>query len=161
MLLMLLYRITKEKYLLALTGRGKSFINGARWNNAGLPVLYFASSPGVALLEMANYIPSPRLVPKSYRLGIYEVPPDIHFETLAITDMPPDWAIYPYPVSTQVIGSQWLRSLQSLCLQVPSVAVPAGLETIVVVNPLHPDIKTLQLREVKQNLYNQRAFQGI
>ena len=116
---MLLYRIAKEKYLLTLTGRGKSFRDGARWNEAGLPVLYFASSASVALLEMANYIPSPRLVPQSYRLGIYEIPDDVGIETLAIAEMPPDWATYPYPASTQAIGNEWLQSARSLCLQGP------------------------------------------
>ena len=64
-----LFRITKAKYLENYSGRGKSFLEGARWNKAGQPVLYFAQSPSVAQLEMSHYLPSPQLVPKSYRLG--------------------------------------------------------------------------------------------
>jgi RES domain-containing protein len=158
---MRLYRITKEKYLTNFTGRGKSFSDGARWNSPGLPVLYFACTPSVALLEMANYVISPRLVPKSYRFGIYELPDKLSNKTLSIEDMPPDWTNFPYPVSTQAIGSEWLLSNESLCLIVPSVAVPAGMENIAIVNPVHPEIKELKLSSVESSLYNKRAFQGI
>lgn len=158
---MLLYRITKEKYLTNFTGRGKSFSDGARWNSPGLRVLYFACTPSVALLEMANYITSPRLVPKSYRFGIYELPDTLSSKTLSREDMPPDWADFPYPASTQAIGSEWLLSNESLCLIVPSVAVPAGMENIAVVNPSHPEIKDLKISAVESDLYNKRAFRGI
>lgn len=158
---MQLYRITKKQYLENFSGQGKSFTDGARWNQPGLPVLYFSASPAVALLEMANYLPSPRLVPKSYRLGIYELPDDISQTILDIEQMPADWAKYPYPASTQTIGSEWLVRSTSLCLMVPSAAVPVGLEYIVVVNPRHPDRDQLKLIDVKADLYNSRAFQGI
>lgn len=158
---MRLYRITKEKYLTNFTGRGKSFSDGARWNSPGIRVLYFACTPSVALLEMANYITSPRLVPKSYRFGIYELSDTSSTKTLSIEDMPSDWTDFPYPLSTQSIGSEWLLSNDSLCLIVPSIAVSAGMENIVVVNSNHPEIKDLKLSSVESDLYNKRAFQGI
>lgn len=158
---MRLYRITKEKYLDNFTGRGKSFSDGGRWNLAGIPVLYFASTPSVALLEMANYLPSPRLVPKSYRLGIYELPDSVSCISLTVENLPKNWAEYPYPSSTQKIGSRWLNENNSLCLSVPSVATPAGMENIIVVNPNHPQIVDLKLIAVVSDLYNERAFRGI
>jgi RES domain-containing protein len=158
---MRLYRITKEKYLKNLAGKGKSFLDGARWNSPGIPVLYFASSASVALLEMANYLPSPRLVPTNYKLGIYELPDTVSSQTLSIQNMPPDWAEYPYPVSTQKIGSQWLTDNSSLCLFVPSVAIPAGMENIILVNPNHPQITSLKLLSFESDLFNKRAFRGI
>jgi RES domain-containing protein len=115
----------------------------------------------VALLEMANYLPSPRLVPPSYKLGIYELPDTVSSQTLSIKDMPPDWAEYPYPVSTQKIGSKWLIDISSLCLFVPSVAIPAGMENIIIVNPNHPQITSLKLLSFESDLFNKRAFRGI
>jgi RES domain-containing protein len=158
---MRLYRITKLKYLTSYSGQGKSFQDGARWNSPGLPVLYFGSSPAVALLEMANYLPSPRLVPKDYNLGIYELPDSTKTKTLTVDDLPDDWADFPYPLSTQLIGSNWLNSNQELCLIVPSAAIPEGMENIVIVNPNHPQIGNLKLSSATPNLYNKRAFQGI
>ncbi|MFM2313392.1 MAG: hypothetical protein RLZZ04_2668 [Cyanobacteriota bacterium] len=158
---MRLYRITKRKYLTSYSGREKSFQDGARWNSPGFPVLYFGSSPAVALLEMANYLPSPRLVPKDYNLGIYELPSDTKTKTLTIDDLSDDWANFPYPLSTQLIGSNWLNSNEELCLVVPSAAIPEGMENIVIVNPNHPQIGNLKLSYATPNLYNRRAFKGI
>ncbi|MFT4927875.1 MAG: RES domain-containing protein, partial [Phenylobacterium sp.] len=70
---MRLYRICPLHFLENYSGLGGSYKDGGRWNLPGVPVMYFALSPSVALLEMANYLPSPRLVPASYRLGIYEL----------------------------------------------------------------------------------------
>ena len=156
-----LFRITRLKYLENYTGRGGSFLNGARWNKPGIPVLYFASTPSVALLEMANYLPSPRLIPADYRLGIYHLPDTVSSQTLTGDRLPQDWSRYPYPLSTQEIGSQWLNEGNSLIQFVPSVAVPAGLENIAVVNPRHPEIEQLKLASVKSSLYNDRAFKGL
>jgi RES domain-containing protein len=156
-----LFRITRIKYLENFTGRGGSFVNGARWNQPGIPVLYFASTPSVALLEMANYLPNPRLVPADYRLGIYHLPDTISSQTLMVKNLPQDWSRYPYPSSTQKIGSQWLNEGDSLILFVPSVAVPAGLENIAVINPRHLGISKLKLSSVESDLYNDRAFKGL
>lgn len=156
-----LFRITRITYLENFTGRGGSFLNGARWNQPGIPVLYFASTPSAALLEMANYLPNPRLVPADYRLGIYHLPDTVSSQTLTVNNLPQDWSRYPYPSSTQKIGSQWLNEGVSLILLIPSVAVPAGLENIAVINPRHPDINKLKLSSVESDLYNDRAFKGL
>ncbi len=156
-----LFRITRIKYLENYTGRGGSFLNGARWNQSGIPVLYFATTPSVALLEMANYLPNPRLIPDDYRLGIYHLPDTVSSQTLTLNNLPQDWSRYPYPSSTQKIGSQWLNEGSSLILFVPSVAVPAGLENIAVINPRHTQINELRLSSVESSLYNDRAFKGL
>ena len=156
-----LFRITRIKYLENYTGRGGSFLNGARWNQSGIPVLYFATTPSVALLEMANYLPNPRLIPDDYRLGIYHLPDTVSSQTLTVNNLPQDWSRYPYPSSTNKIGSQWLNEGSSLILFVPSVAVPAGLENIAVINPRHTQINELRLSSVESSLYNDRAFKGL
>ena len=64
-LLMRLYRIGSSELLKDFSGLGASHTTGARWNIPGVPALYFASSASVAMVEMANYIPSPYMIPKS------------------------------------------------------------------------------------------------
>lgn len=156
---MRLYRICPERYLENYTGLGGSYLNGGRWNSKGHPVLYFAQSPAVAMLEMANYLPSPRLVPKDYRLGVYDIE-DACVETWSGT-LPEKWANYPYPASTQAIGDRWLEAVQNVALIVPSAATPDGIESIVLVNARHPDCNKIQLVDVKTKLFNERAFQGL
>ena len=154
---MRLYRICPENLLENYSGRGASYQDGGRWNNAGLPVLYFACSASVAMLEMANYLRSPRLIPKSYRLVIFESG-TIGFDQWRIEDLPAGWNDYPYPAATQALGSHWLRAARSALLLVPSAAIPGGLEHIALINPVHPAARQLKLVSVEKDIFNKRAF---
>ncbi|MCG5516875.1 RES family NAD+ phosphorylase [Ectothiorhodospira sp. 9100] len=158
---MRIFRITKEKYLEVYTGLGGSYKDGARWNLPGTPVLYFALSAPVAMLEMANYTVTPRMVPPSYRLGVYEIPDDTPIEYLAQEHWPEDWARFPHPESTQRLGDEWLREGTGLGLIVPSCAVSAGLGEIMVVNPRHELTKQIKLVEARRDIFNPRAFPGL
>ncbi len=158
---MRLYRISPIPYLENYQGRGAAYQDGARWNRAGLPVLYFALSSATALLEMANYLPSPQLIPDNYRLGIYEVPDTAPFYTLPDKELPGDWALFPYPLSTRTIGGNWLDTGNELGLLVPSSAVPEGLEKIAVINPLHPLCAEIRLIRSTPDLFNKRTFSGL
>lgn len=144
-----------------MQGRGASYQDGARWNRPGQPVIYFALSPAVAMLEMANYIPSPRLVPKNYRLGIYEVPDNISRLEIPKAKLPDDWSAFPYAITTQTIGGDWLDEGGKLMLLVPSVAVSGGLEKIAVINPLHAECSQIKLVDSTVNIYNERTFSGV
>lgn len=158
---MRLYRIIPEAYLENYNGLGGSYRDGARWNRADQPVLYFALLASTALLEMANYLPSPRLIPEDYRLGIYDTPDIAPFYTLPDNRLPSDWASFPYPSSTQTIGGDWLDAGNELGLLVPSSAVPEGLELIAVINPRHPACSNIQLEKSTADLFNKRTFTGI
>lgn len=158
---MRLYRIAPEKYLENYNGIGGSFSDGARWNSPNHPVIYFALSAATALLEMGNYLPSPRLIPKHYRLGIYSLPDDVAIDIFPEKKLPKDWANFPYPKSTQEIGTDWLSKKKKLGLLVPSAAVPEGLEKILVVNPGHEHINKIKLIKQTSSFYNERIFAGI
>lgn len=156
-----LYRIGPEQFLENYSGLGASYRDGGRWNSSGHPVLYFALSPATALLEMANYLPSPRLVPPAYRLGVYELADTSSVARLPESEWPADWAQYPYPLSTQLIGDRWLMAGHELGLILPSAAVPGGMESIMLVNPQHSASQSIRLIRQISDLYNARAFSGI
>ena len=99
------------------------------------------------MLEMANYLPSPRLVPSSYRLGIYELPDDTPMDRWPVSVLPPDWRDFPYPISTRRMGTNWLIQGNGHLLAVPSAAVPAGLETILLASPARLGAETIRLDE--------------
>jgi RES domain-containing protein len=155
---MQLYRICPERYLEDYSGLGASYRDGARWNVAGIPVIYFAASASLAMLELANYLPSPRLVPESYRLGIYTLSGRVKVDTWSVADLPQQWNQYPYPASTQQLGAAWLKSRKRVALRVPSAAVPGGLEKCVVINPLHSAINQLKLVDQQHDIYSKRIF---
>ena len=155
---MRLYRICRADHLENHHGLGVSYLRGGRWNEAGIPVLYFAATAGVAMLEMANYLPSPRLVPSGYRLGVYEVAGNPSIDRWSTEDLPADWERFPYPRSTQRMGSDWLTRGSASLLVLPSAAVPGGLDDIVLAAPARLDAASIRLSAVHERLYNPRAF---
>ena len=159
---MQLYRATRAKYLSNLKGLGGSYRDGARWNPPGQPSLYLAFSPSVAMLEMANYLPSPRLVPKDYVMGVYEIPDDAPHSQLGLQDIPADWALFPpYPASTQAQGAEWFTTTNELYLRVPSSAVVGGLEDIALFNPNHAAASEIRVVDSYSDIYNERAFGSV
>ena len=155
---MRLYRICHVDHLESYQGLGVSYRHGGRWNEPGIPVLYFAATAGVAMLEMANYLPSPRLVPASYRLGVYEIAGNPSTERWTARDLAADWDWFPYPRSTQRMGSDWLTRGSASLLVLPSAAVPGGLDDIVLATPIRLDAASIRLTAVHERLYNPRAF---
>lgn len=156
---MYLYRIAPERFIGDLSGQGGSYRDGARWNDAGHPVLYFGTSASVAMLEMGNYIPNPRLIPKDYVLGIYEAASSA-IETVALDALPDDWDLHPPGRGTQRVGTDFLEAGNNLILLVPSAAA-AGVDQVAVVNPRHPDSGKISLVSIQRRIYNPRLFQGF
>lgn len=158
---MRLYRIGPEVHILNLNGLGGSYKDGGRWNPAGHPAVYMGLSASVSMLEMANYIPSPRLVPKNYKLAVFELTDDLATDHVDIESLPAGWNEYPYPSFTQQLGAKWLEGGSAGFLICPSSAVPAGEGHIVLVNPNHPDIKELKHVRTYEEIYSPRIFQGL
>jgi RES domain-containing protein len=156
-----LYRVTNFEYAGNFNGRGASFIDGARWNSAGRPVIYFAMNMAAALVEAANYHPSPRLMPKSHCKAIYELEDTVSIDRLDWSALPADWQEMPYPVSTQLIGDAFLDSGKALLLLLPSVAVGLNDYSIAIANPQHEDMKKIKLIDTIKPVYSGRMFSGI
>ncbi len=110
------------------------------------------------MLEMAHYLPSPRLVPSSYRMGVFEALDGLRMDRWTAQDLPADWRTFPYPASTQELGSTWLLSGQAELLAVPSTAIPGGLGDIVLASPARLGPSTIRLVETLADLYSGRAF---
>ncbi|MDE0349965.1 MAG: RES family NAD+ phosphorylase [Gammaproteobacteria bacterium] len=158
---MRLYRISQREHIQNLDGLGASYETGGRWNEPGVPALYFGETAAVAMLEMANYLPSPRLVPASYRMGVFELSPDVSVERWSTDELPEDWRDFPYPTSTQRWGTDWLLRGEAPCVAIPSSAVPGGLESIVLASPTRLDRTSVHLLMVLRELYNPRAFASL
>jgi len=154
-----LYRITSEKYLENYSGLGASYNDGARWNLPGSPVIYYATTASVAMLEMANYIPAPSLVPANYRLARYEIKSPTK-EEVKVEDLPPGWDSFPHSPITQQIGSDFLAENKKLLLIVPSASVPGGGDKMGIFNPHNAKAKNIKLVEVYDGIYDNRIFSG-
>ncbi|MEC5216964.1 RES domain-containing protein [Actimicrobium sp. GrIS 1.19] len=112
---------------------------GGRWNSAGMPVIYGATTYAGAMLEVLVHsrIGS---VPKTHMLVVGEVPDGLVLEIVTATILGPGWA-EPESSVAREFGDCWLRECRSAVLLIPSVVT--GDDGNVMINPAHPDARQL------------------
>jgi len=112
---------------------------GGRWNLPGTRVVYCAESRALAALEALVHV------------EVMEGVSAVLWQATSITipggkvewpsQYPQSWRTYPHSHATQVLGSDWARSLRSVALRVPSAVVPGEFNYLL--NPLHTDFTGL------------------
>lgn len=140
---MLLYRIAKSKWIDDLSGYGAQ-INGGRWNEKGVPMVYTASSVSLAALEVLVHIEIINFV-KNLELLILEIPDEIRPLTIGNDELRTNWNTYPPHESTMKLGSAWVKARKSLLLEVPSVVIP--FEKNILINPSHANIRDIKIKD--------------
>jgi RES domain-containing protein len=129
-----IWRICKTKYAeTAFDGEGSGRYPG-RWNSRGTRIVYCASCPSLAILEILAHLDGDSsLLFNAYCLIPAECPEG---GVLSIGQLPDDWRESPPPASTRAIGDAWVEDRSSLVHAVPSVLAP--VDQIFLVNPEHP-----------------------
>lgn len=158
---MILWRIAADtrKYAADDLGGGGAAASPGRWNDEKQPVLYTAPTIAIAVLETAAHVDDAGLPLNRYLVRI-EVPDDVWAarEELDLATLPVTWSAIPAGRASVKIGSEWLASMRSPILLVPSVIVPeewAGL-----VNPRHPFAKRITASIVRLFEYNRLFRMG-
>ncbi len=152
---MRLWRIaaeTREYPATDLTGAGAAKSPG-RWNDYKEPVVYCAPTIAIAVLETAAHIDDSGLPLNRYLVEIKV--PDVAWagrEELDLAKLPSTWAAVPAGRASIKMGSDWLISLRSPVLMVPSVIVPEELAALI--NPRHPDASMITAKVVRPFDYN-------
>lgn len=140
------YRLTQARYQeTAFSGLGSMRANG-RWHRAGLPIVYTAESPAMALLEVMVHVDRARLltmefVELSCRFDEYLVESVSAYTGAA--GLPGGWDAFPWPRAVQRIGETWFETGRSVVLAVPSAVVQPA--TNYLINPHHPDFEKLKI----------------
>jgi RES domain-containing protein len=152
---MILWRIaaeTRSYPATDLSGAGAAK-NPGRWNEDSQRVLYTAPTIAIAVLETAAHIDAAGLPLNRFLVGI-EVPDSAWAarEELNIHALPATWSAIPAGKASVAIGAEWLRSIRSLVLVVPSVIVPEEPATLL--NPAHPDASKLTATVVRPFEYD-------
>jgi RES domain-containing protein len=126
------YRIVKRKFAsTAFSGEGAR-LYGGRWNSPGVPVVYTSSTIALAVLEWRAHLtqwPAPPVM-------IIEV----EFSPALVKSparLPAHWKQLPAPRVNATIGDNWVKSMRSAILQLPSAIVPDEFNYLL--NPLHTD----------------------
>jgi len=143
---------TREYPATDLTGAGAAKSPG-RWNDYKEPVVYCAPTIAIAVLETAAHIDDSGLPLNRYLVEIKV--PDVAWagrEELDLAKLPSTWAAVPAGRASIKMGSDWLISLRSPVLMVPSVIVPEELAALI--NPRHPDASMITAKVVRPFDYN-------
>ena len=157
---MILWRIAAEtrQYPADDLSGGGAAKNPGRWNDDGEPILYAAPTIAMAVLETAAHIDDAGLPLNRFLLQI--TVPDALWKArqeLELAKLSPAWSAIPAGRASVKLGSQWLASLSSLILLVPSVVVPE--ERAALINPRHPDAGLIKASVVRPFEYN-RLFRS-
>ena len=120
---MKLYRLSTAPYARLLDGAGAS-IRGARWNPSRVPMIYTATEPALAVLEvLAHFSEAPEL-PKDTVMVTYELTGRQGLRRPALSALPEGWDREgpPYGLATQSYGAKFIAS-HDVVLRVPSILV--------------------------------------
>lgn len=137
---MTVYRLTKAVYAeTAFRGsRGRG-----RWHGQGIPMVYATDQPATALLETLVHTGRADLLTADYVLFRIELDEDAHVLTMPDESLPDDWRAWPWPPSTQQVGTFWHQQQRSVALEVPSAVVP--MHRNMLLNIQHPAFATLSI----------------
>lgn len=136
-----------------LSGKG-TLRYGGRWNSPGRRAVYLGGSLALASLELLVYLGADDVL-KPYRKLQVVIPGDL-INVMDPRDLPADWARTGLHPVTQRIGDQWLESLESAVLRVPSALVIGEVNYIV--NPAHADFCRLEPGEIMAYRYDPRVL---
>ena len=139
------FRVARASYA-ATAFRGSR--GRGRWHRLGTPMVYAADAPATALLETLVHAGSADLITSPYVVFEITLDPKRHLLRLPEDLLPPDWQAWPWPASTQVIGTYWFEATASVALEVPCAVVPRQRNYLL--NIRHPDFEALDIRGPEQ-----------
>ena len=148
---MLVYRIGKTKHANDLSGEGAK-IYGGRWNHKSVPCLYASESRALSLLEYTVNI-NVEDIPRALSITTIEIP-DSEILIINEAQLPGDWKQVPTPSSTKDFGTHLLKSSKKMVFKIPSSILPEEYNYIL--NPAHPDSKTIKIIEIRDLVYDIR-----
>ena len=117
-----------------------------RWHNHGRAIVYCAEHPAAALAEMLVHLDREDM-PASFQLLTLDIPADLAVERVDVSSLSANWT--QSLVEPRITGDEWLKSLRTPLLEVPSALVPDAWN--VLLNPAHPragEVKILQSQHV-------------
>lgn len=152
---MRVWRICRQPFVAdALDGTGGLYTSG-RWHSKGVPIVYTASSPALAALEVLVHV-DPLIAPADLRLLAIDLPTDLSMEILEPSTLPQNWAEVPAPPELQEVGTAWLRSAQTAALSVPSAVI--RVERNILFNPRHREAVGIRLISDEPFSYDPRLL---
>ncbi|MGA2050940.1 MAG: RES family NAD+ phosphorylase [Terracidiphilus sp.] len=156
---MKVWRICRAPYAAeAFSGEGARRYGG-RWNSRGVPMVYTSTSLSLAAIELFVHL-EPAQLPEDLVYLSATLPEGEPGRTLDSAELPADWwadGATPGALTTRQMGDAWISARSSLAMMVPSVPIRA--EWNVLVNPLHPRMREVQIGAPQPFVFDARMFQ--
>lgn len=151
---MIVWRICREAYK-ELDGEGAR-VNGGRWNNEGVPVIYTSASLSLAALELLVHV-EPLSIPDDLVAMEIQIPDSPGISAYAeVKQLPDGWRTYPAPEWEADLGDTWIADGAFLSLGVPSAVVPE--EYNVLINPAHLAMRQVKVLSVRPFRFDDRLL---
>lgn len=153
---MIVFRLTKGKYALDLSGTGASLF-GYRWNSKGIKAVYTASSRALAMAEVLVHLPA-NFLPENYKMLEIAIPDNIKIEEINFSQLKEGWNSFPHQQETKDLGDAFFRAGGACVLKVPSAVVKGDFNYIL--NPNHRDMKKIKVIEVSDFPFDKRILKN-
>jgi len=153
----LVYRIALAKHALDLSGKGAR-LTGGRWNVKDTAIIYTSESRSLAAMEFLVHV-SLTDIPEEIKIVSISIPDTNIPIQVDATNLPKDWRKIPAPFSLADIGTKWVQSMKSLLLRVPSAVMMH--EFNILISPMHPDMKSVNIIEEETFNYDERLHKHI
>lgn len=135
------WRLASKRRISTIWDGEGAFRRGARWSPPGVRAVYCAESRALAALEVLVHVEEVGdFVAQDWVIASVSIPEAFIEQP---SKFPADWRAYPYGPSTQTFGADWIRSVRSIALRVPSAVVLGEFNYLL--NPQHTDFPKLQL----------------
>lgn len=142
---MILYRLTKTKYLsTAWTGYGAKEAGG-RWNNVGTPMIYASEAASLTMLETLVHLHAASLL-DAFTLLRIDIP-DEQIQLADMAELPGNWADEEAPPELAAYGDAWSNAGDAIALRVPSALSPVEFNYLL--NPSHADFRGLATQAIE------------
>jgi RES domain-containing protein len=146
-----LWRISNHS---TLDGRGGLHAS-ARWHSQGHAIVYLASSPAGALVEILVHLElDPQRLPLRYKMLKADAPDDTRPGRINASSLPDNWR--DDLTLTRNLGDEWLSAGSSALLEVPSAILPETFNLLL--NPRHPDAQRVSVLWHQPFPYDRRFF---
>ena len=128
--------------------------HGGRFNHKGSPPIVYASdSLALAAHEFWVHLVD-RCLPPNFCQVNATIPDSVSRIKLDVSSLPINWDSWPHPVSTREMGTEWLHSLKSCLLVIPSAVIPDNFN--VLINPKHADFNQIKIGERSPFKFDER-----
>lgn len=147
------FRISKRRHVdAAFLGEGAK-LAGGRWNSPGAAAVYLSETLSLAALEVFVHL---GVDAAAMEFVYFEVTIPDAITIARLERRPRDWAAEPPALASMNAGDRWLHDGHHALLEVPSVIVPT--ESNLLLNPAHPDARTLEISRPKPFRFDARTW---